>query len=62
LDPGIELNMQRFACLCVNAVMKWIALTALFLLPPLAVAADVQSVELHHELPCLLAGTKKSSP
>lgn len=59
MDPGIELNMQRIARPCVNAVMKLIALTALFLLPPLAVAADVQSVELHHELALPAGGNEK---
>jgi len=44
------MKAQRIGFPDVKAAMKSAFLSLLFLLPSLALAADVQSVELHHEL------------
>jgi peptidoglycan/xylan/chitin deacetylase (PgdA/CDA1 family) len=47
---GVALKTQRLTPTDVNGAMKAACLLTLFLLSPLAAAADVQPVELHHEL------------
>ena len=59
MDPGVTLNMQRIVRSRVKYFMRLVALPALFLLSSLAAAADVQSVELHHELALPAGGSEK---